>query len=64
MTPGLLWCVCVSLANDSSKTIELKVIIVRLGTVTALDMGMHHMLIILTLTFKVTLLLIMKIRNV
>ena len=40
--------VCVSLASDSSETIE--VIIIKLGTVTALDMLMHQVLIILTLT--------------
>ena len=33
-------CVCVSLASDSSATIE--VIIIKLGTVTASDMPMHH----------------------
>ena len=41
-------CMCVSLANDSSETIE--VIIIKLGTVTASDTLMHHILIILTLT--------------
>ena len=41
--------VCVSFASDSSETIE--VIIMKLGTVTASDMRMHHVLIILTLTF-------------
>ena len=40
---------CVSLASDSSETIE--VIIIKLGTVTASDMLMHLMLILLTLTF-------------
>ena len=40
---------CVSLISDSSKTVE--VIIIRLGTVTASDILMHDMLIILTLTF-------------
>ena len=40
---------CVSLASDSSETIE--VIIVELGTVTASYMRMHHVLIVLTLTF-------------
>ena len=40
---------CVSLASNSSETVE--VIIVKLGTVTASYMIMHHMLIILTLTF-------------
>ena len=42
-------CVCVSLASDSSETVA--VIIVKLGTETASDMGMHSVLIILTLTF-------------
>ena len=41
--------VCVSLASDSLETIE--VIIIKLGIGTASDMVMHHMLIILTLTF-------------
>ena len=41
-------CVCVSLANDSLETVE---VIVKHGMATASDMGMHHMLIILTLTF-------------
>ena len=41
---------CVSLASDSLETVD---IIVKLGTVTASDMGMHHngMLFILTLAF-------------
>ena len=43
-------CVSVSLASYSSETIEV-IIIIRLGTVTASDMLMHHVLIILTLTF-------------
>ena len=47
-------CVClsvyVSLASDSSETIE--VIIIKLGTVTASDMAMHQMLIIVNLTFR------------
>ena len=38
-----------NLASDSSETIEG--IIVKLGTVTASGMVMHHVLIILTLTF-------------
>ena len=38
----------VSLASDSSETI--KVIIIKLDTVTALHMVMHHVLIILTVT--------------
>ena len=42
-------CVCVSLASESSETVE--VIIVNLGTVIASDMIMHHVLIVLTLTF-------------
>ena len=41
-------CVSVSLASDSSESI--KVIIIKLGMVTASDMLMHHVLIILTLT--------------
>ena len=41
--------VCVSLASDSLETIE--VIIIKLGMETAPDMVMHHVLIILTLTF-------------
>ena len=41
--------VCLSLASDSSETIE--VIIVNLGTVAASDMRMHRILSILTLTF-------------
>ena len=41
-------CVCVSVASDSWKTV--KVIIVKLSTVTASDLRMHHVLIILTLT--------------
>ena len=40
---------CVSLASDSTETIEA--IIIKLGMVTASDMGMHDILIILTLTF-------------
>ena len=41
--------VCPSPASDSSETVE--VVIVKLGTVTASDMIMHHVIIILTLTF-------------
>ena len=41
--------VCVSLANDSSETIN--VIIIKFGTVTASDMQMHHVLIVLSFTF-------------
>ena len=41
---------CLSLANDSSETVE--VIIVNLGTVTASDMMMYHVLTtLLNLTF-------------
>ena len=43
-------CVCLSLASDSSKTII--VFTINLGTVTTSDMRMHHVLIILTLTFN------------
>ena len=42
-------CVCVSLANDSSETI--KVTIIKLGTVTTSDILLHHVLMILTVTF-------------
>ena len=38
-----------SLASDSSETIE--VTIIKLDTVAASDMLMHHVVIILTLTF-------------
>ena len=41
---------CLSLASDYSKTIE--VIIVKLGMVTASDVTLRHMLIILTLTIQ------------
>ena len=41
-------CVCVSLASDFLETDE--VIIIKLGTVSASDMLMHHVLIILTMT--------------
>ena len=47
--PCLSVCVCVSLASDSSHTIEI--IIIQLGTLTTSEMVMHHMLVILTLTF-------------
>ena len=46
--------VCVSLVtyvSDSSETIIIKVIIIKLGTVATSDMMMHHLLIVLTLTF-------------
>ena len=42
-------CVWGSLASDSSETIE--VIIIKLSMVAASDMKMHHILIILSLTF-------------
>ena len=42
-------CVCVSLASDSSETIE--VIIIKLGMITASDMVLHHVFIILTVSF-------------
>ena len=45
----LPFCLYVSLASDSSEAIE--VIIIKLGMVPTLDMVMHHVLIILTLTF-------------
>ena len=41
--------VCLSIASDSSETIE--VVIVKLDTVTASDMRMHRVLSILTFTF-------------
>ena len=41
--------VSVSLVSDSSETIQ--VIIIKCGMVTASGMGMHHVLIILTMTF-------------
>ena len=51
---------CVSLTSDSSETVE--VFIIKLGMVTASDMVMHQVLIILTLvSFKVTQIIIMKI---
>ena len=43
-------CMCLSLASDSSETIE--VTIIKLGTVTASEIRMHHVLIMLTLTFQ------------
>ena len=39
----------VSIASDSLETV--KVIIIKLGMVTASDMLMHHILVVLTLTF-------------
>ena len=70
-------CLCVSLASDSSETFEGTII--RLGTVIiavlyeGIDdsaerlrsyIRMHHVLIMLTLIFKVTHILIMTIINV
>ena len=40
---------CVSLSSDSSETSN--VTIIKLGMVTASDMRMHHMIMILTSTF-------------
>ena len=42
-------CVRACLASDASETVE--VVIVQLGTVTASEVRMHHVFIILTLTF-------------
>ena len=42
-------CLCVFFASDSTETVEI--IIVKLGTVTASNMRLHHVLIVLTLTF-------------
>ena len=51
--------VCLSLTTDSPETIK---VIIKLGTVIVSDMTMHHMLIILTVTFiQGTQILIMKI---
>ena len=41
---------CLSLASDSSETVEI--IILNLSTVTAPDLRMHHVLIILTLSMQ------------
>ena len=41
-------CVCLCVTSDYLETIE--VIIIKLGTMTASDMGVHHMLIY-TVTF-------------
>ena len=55
MCLALIMCVCVSvcLCVCSSQAIPRKfeVIIINIGTVTASDMKLHHMLMILTLTF-------------
>ena len=52
-TDKVYWCMCLSVCGflviDSSETIEA--IIIKLGMVTASDMVMHQVLIILTLTF-------------
>ena len=44
-----MYVLCVSLASDSLETVE--VIIIKVDMATASDMRMHHVLIILTLTF-------------
>ena len=41
--------VCVSFASDSLETVNA--LVIKLGTVTASDTRMHHVLLILTLTF-------------
>ena len=41
-------CVCVSLASHSSETVK---VIIKLGMVTALDLVIHHVLIILVMSF-------------
>ena len=46
---SLFFCFAYIFASDSSDTV--KAIIIKLGTVTASDMIMHHVLMILTLTF-------------
>ena len=52
-----------SIASDSLENVE--VIVVKLGTVIASVTRLHHVLIILTLTFiKITQIEIMKIINV
>ena len=43
-------CVCMSCSSDFWEVV-VEVIIIQLGTVTASDMRMHHMLIMLTATF-------------
>ena len=42
---------CVSFASDSSDAIKFKVIIIKLRMMTASDMRLHRMFIILTLSF-------------
>ena len=44
-------CLCVCLAGDSSETVQVNIVKLKLDTVTASGMRMHHVLIILTLTF-------------
>ena len=57
--PRLCVCVCVCvIANDSSETVE--VIIVKLGTDTTSDMGMHHVLIIQAMPIMCT---VTKVRH-
>ena len=49
LSVSLSVCVCVSFASDSSETVES--IIVTFGMLIASDVRMHHVLIILTLSF-------------
>ena len=42
---------CAARVAVSSEIVEVIIVIVKLGTVTASDMKMHHVLTILTLTF-------------
>ena len=52
MTQSLCVCVCVSVCpTQVIPRKRLKSPIIKLGTVTASDMRMHHVLITLTLTF-------------
>ena len=46
MTPSLSVCLCLSLASDSSETVNAKII--KIGMVTASDMKMHHVSNVLT----------------
>ena len=61
-----LVCVCVSPSQASPRSVTVKVIIIKLGTVTASDTVMHHVLIIIIdydPSFKVTQIEIIKIMN-
>ena len=58
----LILCVCVFPTSDYLENVE--VIIVKLGTETASNMIMYHMLFILTLTLTQGHILIMKTINV